>query len=128
MRLYFCLLAALSFFLLSFDRQENPLHKKWNLIAEETVYVNFDNTKYDNLSGRIDSVKGITIQFLPDGSYKSSEGDGSYNIAKDSIYLSNDSRKSSFKFDIKDSKLLMETSVNKSEYIVKSVLHLSPAT
>ncbi len=83
-----------------------------------------DRTPYDGGKDRLDSVKNMTVQFLPDGAFKSPEGDGSYTVSKDSIHLNINGKNAVFKYELKNSKLIMERYIKETEYIVRSRLYL----
>lgn len=121
----FCFLTVLSSIIfLSFNRQQHPLHKKWQLVAERMTYFNLDHTPYEEGRERLDSVKNVTVQFLPDGSFQSPEGNGSYTLSKDSIYLNLNGKKTSFKYEVNNSKLMIESYIKRPEYLIRSRLYL----
>lgn len=124
MRLFSYLIVLSSIIFLSFNSLEHPLHKKWQLVAEQITYLNMDHTPYDGARDRLDSVKNVTVEFLPDGSFKSSEGDGSYTVSKDSIHLNINGRNAVFKYELNNSKLIMENYIKEHAYIVRSRLYL----
>ncbi|WP_164123107.1 MULTISPECIES: hypothetical protein [Sphingobacterium] len=124
MRLFSYLIVLSSIVFLSFNSLKHPLHKKWQLVAEQITYLNMDRTPYDGGKDRLDSVKNMTVQFLPDGAFKSPEGDGSYTVSKDSIHLNINGKNAVFKYELKNSKLIMERYIKETEYIVRSRLYL----
>ena len=124
MRLNCVSLLFLSIIFLSFNVQRNPLHKKWNLVAEEITYYNFDYTRYDESRDRLDSIKNETVLFLPDGTFRSSEGEGTFTINKDSVHLHLNGKVRSLKYDLNRSKLVLESHFKESRFIIKSKLYL----
>ncbi len=124
MRLFSYLIILSSIVLLSFNRQQHPIHKEWQLVAERITYFNLDGTRYDQAKDRLDSVKNVTVQFLPDGSFKSREGNGSYTVSKDSVYLRLNGKKVSYKYELNNSKLTMETYFIQDKHKVRSRLYL----
>lgn len=124
MRSFSYLIVLSSIIFLSFSNLKHPLHKKWQLVAEQITYLNMDLTPYDGARDRLDSVKNVTVQFLPDGAFKSPEGDGSYTVAKDSIHLNINGKNAAFKYELNNSKLIMESYIKKTDYIVRSRLYL----
>ncbi|MCW2263160.1 MULTISPECIES: hypothetical protein [Sphingobacterium] len=124
MNLYRLIILVFSVLLLSSHAQQNPIHKKWKLVAEEITYFNFDNTRYEESRDRLDSIKNETVLFLPNGSFKSSDGDGSYKIIKDSVHLFLNGSTVSLKYELKNSKLVMERHIKESRFIIRSKLYL----
>lgn len=124
MRLNCVSLLFLSIIFLSFKVQRNPLHKKWNLVAEEITYYNFDYTRYDVSRDRLDSIKNETVLFLPDGTFRSSEGEGTFTSNKDSVHLHLNGKVRSLKYDLNRSKLVLESHFKESRFIIKSKLYL----
>lgn len=124
MKLYSYLIGLLGIFLLSFSMQQNAIHKKWKLVAEKRSYLNFDYTKYEGGRNRLDSIQNQTAEFLPDGTFKSGEGEGNYILTKDSIQLKLNGKVMTFKYILNQSKLVMESDVRESHYIVRSRLYL----
>lgn len=110
--------------LLSFNTQQNPIHKKWKLVAEERSYLNFDYTRYEGARDRLDSIQNETVQFLPDGIFKSGDGNGHYTFTKDSIKLRLNGKERGFKYILSQSKLVMESDIRESRFIVRSRLYL----
>ena len=110
--------------LLSFNTQQNPIHKKWKLVAEERSYLNFDYTRYEGARDRLDSIQNETVQFLPDGTFKSGDGEGKYILTKDSIRLHLGGKVRTFKYILSQSKLVMESDIRESRFIVRSRLYL----
>ncbi|MBL1408731.1 lipocalin-like domain-containing protein [Sphingobacterium faecale] len=123
MRLFGYLIALSSIIFLSFNRQQHPLHREWQLVAERITHFNADHSPYEEAKDRLDSVKNVRVQFLPDGSFKSPEGNGSYTLSKDSIYLNLNGKKTSFKYELIDSKLTMESHIKSAKYLVRSRLY-----
>ena len=109
---------------LSFDGIQHPLHKEWKLVAEQISYFNLDHTKYEGARDRLDSVKNVTVQFLADGSFKSPEGNGTYTLSQDSIHLNLNDKSTSFKYELNNSKLIIESYFKKSTFMVRSRLYL----
>lgn len=119
---YLIILSGLVFF--SFTNESNPIHKEWHLVAEEISYFNFDYTPYTDARSRLDSVQNEEFQFLPDGSFISSEGKGTYVLVKDSIHLRLNGVNRFIRYEINDSKLILESHFKESKYIVRSKLYL----
>ncbi|WP_312191973.1 hypothetical protein [Sphingobacterium sp.] len=124
MKLYGYLMGLCTVLLLSFNMQQNPIHKKWKLVAEERSYLNFDYTRYEGARDRLDSIQNETVQFLPDGTFKSGDGDGKYILTKDSIRLHLGGKVRTFKYVLNPSKLVMESDIRESRFIVRSRLYL----
>lgn len=124
MRFYHYLIIVSCLFLLSFSGLQNPIHKEWRLVAEEISYFNFDYTPYTDARSRLDSVQNEKFQFLPDGSFISSEGKGTYVLVKDSIHLRLNGVNRFIRYEINDSKLILESHFKESKYIVRSKLYL----
>ncbi|MFD2554814.1 hypothetical protein [Sphingobacterium tabacisoli] len=124
MRLLGYLIALSSILFFSFNRQQHPLQKEWQLVAERITHFNQDHTPYDGVKDRLDSVDNIRVQFLSDGSFKSPEGDGSYTFSKDSIHLNINGKTASFRYELIDSKLMMESYIKNPTYLVRSRLYL----
>ena len=124
MRLFSYLIILSSIVFLSFDRQQHPIHKEWQLLAERITYFNLDGSPYDQAKDRLDSVKNVTVQFLPDGSFKSREGNGSYTVSKDSVHLSLNGKKVSYKYELDNSKLIMETHFTENSHKIRSRLYM----
>lgn len=124
MRLFSYLIVLVSIVFLSFGSLQHPLHKKWQLVAEQITYFNPDQTPYREAKDRLDSVKNVTVQFLPDGAFKSPEGDGSYTVSKDSIHLNINGKNAAFKYELNNSKLVMESYIKETTYIIRSRLYL----
>lgn len=124
MKLYAYLMGLCTVLLLSFNTQQNPIHKKWKLVAEERSYLNFDYTRYEGARDRLDSIQNETVQFLPDGTFKSGDGNGHYTFTKDSIKLRLNGKERGFKYILSQSKLVMESDVRESRFIVRSRLYL----
>jgi len=124
MKLYGYLITLSSIVLLSFTKQHNAIHKRWKLVAEEISHLNFDYTKQEGSRDRLDSIKNETVQFLPDGSFKSGDGDGTYIVTKDSIHVNLNGKKRNFKYTLHHSKLVLETYIKDSRRIVRSRLYL----
>lgn len=124
MRLLGFMIIVLSMAFWSFNTQHNPIYKKWRLVAEEITYFNPDYTAYDGAKNRLDSVKNETVEFLADGSFKSREANGTYTISNDSIHLKINQQTVSYKYQLSDSKLRMETFFKKNEFMVRSRLYL----
>lgn len=124
MKLNCVLLLVLSVVFLSFKVQRNPLHKKWKLVAEEITYFNFDYTRYDKSRDRLDSIKNETVSFLPNGSFKSSEGEGTYTVNKDSVYLYLNGKIRPLKYELNNSKLILQNDYKESRFIERSKLYL----
>ncbi len=123
MRLFSFVIALSSIVFFSFNRQQHPLHKEWRLLAEQITHFNLDHSPYDGGIDRLDSVKNITAKFGADGSFKSPEGDGSYTFSKDSIHLNINGKTASFKYELVDSKLMMESYIENPTYLVRSRLY-----
>ncbi len=124
MKLYAYLMGLCTVLLLSFNTQQNPIHKKWKLVAEERSYLNFDYTRYEGARDRLDSIQNETVQFLPDGIFKSGDGNGHYTFTKDSIKLRLNGKERGFKYILSQSKLVMESDIRESRFIVRSRLYL----
>ncbi|WP_312789316.1 hypothetical protein [Sphingobacterium sp.] len=124
MKLYGYLMGLCTVLLLSFNTQQNPIHKKWKLVAEERSYLNFDYTRYEGARDRLDSIQNETVQFLPDGTFKSGDGEGKYILTKDSIRLHLGGKVRTFKYILSQSKLVMESDIRESRFIVRSRLYL----
>lgn len=124
MKLYGYLMGLCTVLLLSFNTQQNPIHKKWKLVAEERSYLNFDYTRYEGARDRLDSIQNETVQFLPDGTFKSGDGEGKYILTKDSIRLHLGGKVRTFKYVLNPSKLVMESDIRESRFIVRSRLYL----
>lgn len=124
MKLYGYLLGPCTVLLLSFNTQQNPIHKKWKLVAEKRSYLNFDYTRHEGARDRLDSIQNETVQFLPDGTFKSGDGEGKYILAKDSIKLRLNGKERGFKYILNPSKLVMESDIRESRFIVRSRLYL----
>lgn len=124
MKLYRFSFLILSFLFLSFKAQINPIHKKWRLVAEEITYFNFDNTPYDKSRDRLDSIKNEIVLFLPNGSFRSSDGEGTYKVTIDSLHLHLNGKTVSYRYVLNNSKMVMETHFKQSRFIVRSKLYL----
>lgn len=119
---YLIALSCIIFF--SFDRNLHPIHKEWQLVAERITYFNMDGTTYEQAKDRLDSVKNVTVQFLPDGSFKSHEGSGSYTLSEDSLHLRLNGKRVSYEYSLANSKLIMETHFKESNNKIRSRLYL----
>lgn len=124
MKLYGYLMGLCTVLLLSFNTQQNPIHKKWKLVAEKRSYLNFDYTRHEGSRDRLDSIQNETVQFLPDGTFKSGDGEGKYILTKDSIRLHLGGKVRTFKYVLNPSKLVMESDIRESRFIVRSRLYL----
>ncbi|WP_437919939.1 lipocalin family protein [Sphingobacterium sp. LRF_L2] len=124
MRFYCYSIIVASIVFLSFHRQGNPIQKKWKLVAEELTYFNFDYTKYDGARNRLDSIQNETVEFFPNGSFKSRDGIGTYTVSKDSLHLSLNGKTMPFKYSLKNAKLIIESDSKEPKFIVRSRLYL----
>ncbi|MCS4225871.1 hypothetical protein [Sphingobacterium sp. BIGb0165] len=124
MKLYGYLKGLSTVLLLSFNTQQNPIHKKWKLVAEERSYLNFDYTRHEGSRDRLDSIQNETVQFLPDGTFKSGDGNGRYTLTKDSIKLRLNGKERGFKYVLNQSKLIMESDIRESRFILRFRLHM----
>ncbi|MBE8712467.1 hypothetical protein [Sphingobacterium hungaricum] len=114
--------------LIATNTQYSKLHKRWKIIADNTIYLNLDGSSHGGFKDRIDSVKSDTvfIEFFNDGKFKSVEGDGTFTTDNDSLYLNLPEGSSSFKYELKDSSLYLHIDFLRDDYIRREVLHAIP--
>ncbi len=66
------------------------------------------------IRNRLDSIQNQTAEFLPDGTFKS--GEGNYILTKDSIQLKLNGKVMTFKYVLNQSKLVMKAMSGKALY------------
>ncbi|MFD2968563.1 hypothetical protein [Sphingobacterium bambusae] len=110
------------------QQQDQELYKAWKIVAEERLYLNLDGSAHSAFLNRLDSAKSeaTVFTFLPDGTFQSAEGNGTFKASADSIHLRISDKTTSFKFTLKDNSLYLYNDVKKEDHIRREMLHAQP--
>lgn len=109
-------------------QQDNPLYRRWKIVADERLFLKLDGTPDGGFKDRMDSIKHdkVFFEFLPNGNFLSAEGNGKFSLAGDSVHLSIADEKVSFRYTLKDSMLYLYSDMIREDYIRREVLHAKP--